>query len=226
MGYPINVKFLTLTEGTIDNSTHNITIATGGKITKVNGNATSPIAAGLPGMPTNVIATAGNAKASVAFTIPEGDGGLDILDYTVVASPGGLTATGTESPIEITGLTNGVAYTFKVFAQNGLGEGDESQVSNQVTPQLNSAIKSVSQTNAPIFNLNNGIVTVKYQSDAFGKATFKLTNINGQEIMNKSIQSNSGINTVSIAVGNLQAGIYIVSLSDGTSTLTDKIIKQ
>jgi hypothetical protein len=113
-----------------------------------------------------------------------------------------------------------------VFAQNGLGEGDESQVSNQVTPQLNSAIQSVSQTNAPIFNLNNGIVTVKYQSDAFGKATIKLTNINGQEIMNKSIQSNSGINTVSIAVGNLQAGIYIVSLSDGTSTLTDKIIKQ
>ena len=226
LGYPISVKFLSLTEGTIDNSTHNITIATGGKITKVNGNATSPIAAGLPGMPTNVIATAGNAKASVAFTIPEGDGGLDILDYTVVASPGGLTATGTESPIEITGLTNGVAYTFKVFAQNGLGEGDESQVSNQVTPQLNSAIKSVSQTNAPIFNLNNGIVTVKYQSDAFGKATFKLTNINGQEIMNKSIQSISGNNTLSIAVGNLQAGIYIVSLSDGVNTLTDKIIKQ
>jgi len=226
LGYPISVKFLTLTEGTIDNSTNNITIATGGKITKVNGNATSPIAAGLPGMPTNVVATAGNAKASVAFSIPEGDGGLDILDYTVVASPGGLTATGTSSPIEITGLTNGVKYTFKVYATNGLGESENSQVSNEVTPLLNSAIQSVSQANTPIFNLNNGIITLKYQSDAFSKANFKLMNINGQEIMNKSIQTVSGINTLSIAVGNLQSGVYIVSLSDGANTLVDKLIKR
>ena len=226
LGYPLTVKKLTLKAGTIDNSTNNITIATAGKIITLNGNATSPIAAGLPGSPTSVVATAGNAKASVAFTIPDGDGGLEILDYTVVASPGELTATGIGSPIEITGLTNGVAYTFKVFAQNGLGEGENSQASNQITPQLNSAIQSVSQANAPVFNLTNGIVTVKYQSDAFNSASFKLMNINGQEIMNKSIQSVSGTNTVSIAVGNLQAGIYIASLTDGANTLVDKLIKK
>jgi predicted phage gp36 major capsid-like protein len=43
--------------------------------------------------------------------------------------------------------------------------------------------------------------------------------------MNKTIQSVSGTNTIMIAVGDLRAGIYIVSLSDGAKTLVDKLIK-
>jgi len=50
--------------------------------------------------------------------------------------------------------------------------------------------------------------------------------LNGQEIMNKTIQSVSGTNTVMIAVGDLQTGIYIVRLSDGAKTIVDKLIKK
>jgi len=41
---------------------------------------------------------------------------------------------GTASPITVTGLTNGTAYTFTVTATNSIGEGDPSAASNSVTP--------------------------------------------------------------------------------------------
>ncbi|EER59533.1 hypothetical protein AcdelDRAFT_2882, partial [Acidovorax delafieldii 2AN] len=69
--------------------------------------ATVVIPAAVPGAPTGVTATPGNAQASVAFTAPSSDGGSTILDYTVTSSPGGFTATGAASPLIVTGLTNG-----------------------------------------------------------------------------------------------------------------------
>ncbi len=47
---------------------------------------------------------------------------------------GGQTATGTASPITVTGLTNGDSYTFTVTATNGIGTGPASAASNAVTP--------------------------------------------------------------------------------------------
>jgi len=40
----------------------------------------------------------------VAFTAPVSDGGSAITGYTVTSSPGGITATGTASPLTVTGL--------------------------------------------------------------------------------------------------------------------------
>ena len=47
-------------------------------------------------------------------------GGSAVIDYKVTSLPGGITATGTSSPITITGLTNGTPYTFTVQAANGI----------------------------------------------------------------------------------------------------------
>jgi hypothetical protein len=71
-----------------------------------------------PDAPTIGTATAGDASASVTFTVPVSDGGSPITGYTVTANDttnagrGGETATGTESPITMTGLTNGDSYAF------------------------------------------------------------------------------------------------------------------
>ena len=88
----------------------------------------------VPGAPTGASATAGDTSASVAFTAPASNGGSPITFYTVTSSPGGVTGTGSRSPIILNGLTNGVAYTFIVEAANAAGTGAPSTASNAITP--------------------------------------------------------------------------------------------
>lgn len=94
-----------------------------------------PSAPTVPGAPTSVSATAGNAQATVSFTAPASDGGSSITGYTVTSSPGSITASGSSSPIVVTGLTNGTPYTFTVQAVNIVGAGTASDPSGSVTPQ-------------------------------------------------------------------------------------------
>ena len=96
-----------------------------------NVNAALPVTA--PGAPTGVAAVAGNAQATITFTGPTLNGGSPITDYTVTSSPGGMTATGTSSPIVVSGLVNGTSYTFTVTAANSAGTGIASAASNNVT---------------------------------------------------------------------------------------------
>lgn len=93
-----------------------------------------------PSAPTSVSASAGNSQATVSFTAPTDTGGGTISGYRVTSSPSGITATGSSYPITISGLTNGVAYTFTVAAQNEAGYGSESSPSNSVTPNSSIAV--------------------------------------------------------------------------------------
>ena len=90
----------------------------------------------VPGAPTIGIATAitNSTTATVAFTAPASNGGATITRYTVTSSPGGITSTGTSSPITVIGLTAGTAYTFTVSATNSVGAGSLSSASNSITP--------------------------------------------------------------------------------------------
>jgi hypothetical protein len=99
----------------------------------VPSNSVTPF--GTPGAPTGVAAAPGDGYALVSFTPPAATGGVPIAYYTVTASPGGQIANGSESPIRIDGLTNGVAYTFTVTATNaGPATGPPSSPSAEVTP--------------------------------------------------------------------------------------------
>lgn len=108
-----------------------------------NGPESAPVTvfpATVPGAPTNVTATnatsaaAATGTVNVSFTPPASDGGGGIQSYTVVSSPGGITVTGSGSPIQVTGLTIGTSYTFTVYATNSFGNGPASDPSNAVTP--------------------------------------------------------------------------------------------
>ncbi len=70
----------------------------------------------------------GNSQAAVTFTAGA-NGGSPITGFTVTSSPGGVTKTGASSPITVTGLTNGVSYTFTVKATNAIGTGPASAAS-------------------------------------------------------------------------------------------------
>ena len=74
-------------------------------------------AGSLPGVPTIGTATAGNTQATVAFTAPTYTGKGGVVTYRAVSSPGSIEATSTSSPITVTGLSNGTAYTFTVRAE-------------------------------------------------------------------------------------------------------------
>ncbi len=89
--------------------------------------------ASVPYAPNIVSVVPGDGQATVSFNIPS-DNGSPIQFYTVVASPGGMTAHGlTSDPITVVGLTNGTAYSFKVMATNWLGTGP-GKTSDRVTP--------------------------------------------------------------------------------------------
>jgi len=86
---------------------------------------TPPATVSTPGAPTGVTATVGNATLTIAFTAPSSNGGATITGYTVTCTAGAnsKTATGSASPISVTGLTNGTNYSCSVTATNSAGTG-------------------------------------------------------------------------------------------------------
>lgn len=90
-----------------------------------------------------------NGRADVTFTAPTYNGRSAITSYTVTSSPGGFTGTGASSPISVTGLQSGTAYTFTVTATNAIGTSAASSASNSITattipqtPTITSATRS------------------------------------------------------------------------------------
>jgi YVTN family beta-propeller protein len=86
-----------------------------------------------PGAPSNVSASGQDGGATVSFTA-SADGGFAVTSYTVTSTPGGITASGSTSPIHVSGLSNGTAYTFTMRATNANGASPLSSTSNQITP--------------------------------------------------------------------------------------------
>lgn len=79
-----------------------------------------------PAAPRIVRVIPGANSVTVEFTPPANDGGAPITSYTVTSLPDGITATGTGSPITVTGLTKTTPYTFTVRATNIAGTGPAS----------------------------------------------------------------------------------------------------
>ena len=89
-----------------------------------------------PGTPTSVVASAGNAQASITWSPPASSGSFPVTSYRVTASPGGQSCLTVSTSCTISGLTNGTTYTFSVAALNGAGWGTAG-TSDPVTPSAN-----------------------------------------------------------------------------------------
>ena len=119
------------------NSTATITTTRTGY---VGGSATvTPLT--VPGSPTAVVATSGNASLAVTWTAPASNGGSNITDYVVkYSSNSGSTWTTFADPVStalscnVTGLINGTAYVIQVIAKNTVGSSLPSANSATVTP--------------------------------------------------------------------------------------------
>jgi mono/diheme cytochrome c family protein len=91
-----------------------------------------------PGAPSIGTATPGNGQATISFTPPANSGGSPITGYTVTCNPGGFNASGPDSPLTVTGLSNGTPYACSVQATNAVGTGSASASAN-VTPGISGA---------------------------------------------------------------------------------------
>ena len=99
----------------------------------------------VPGAPTNLQATVGNALVELSWTAPSDNGGAAITGYTVQQSvDSGTTWTASAFTVfgtteTVTGLTNGEQYSFRVLAVNSIGISDPSNVVT-VTPTVQQTI--------------------------------------------------------------------------------------
>ena len=87
----------------------------------------------VPQAPTINSATYGFEKVSVAFTA-NATGGKAISSYSVTSNPGSSVVSGASSPLTISSLTGGTAYTFTATATNDNGTSAASTASSSATP--------------------------------------------------------------------------------------------
>jgi hypothetical protein len=124
-----------------------------------------------PGSPTDVGVAPGDTAgtAVVSFTAPASSDSSAITSYTVTANPGGITATGTSSPLTLTGLTPATAYTYSVVATNGDGS------SSPATTGLLRFYSIVETFHEPMTQPNDTIFTGTFTFDVTHKAVSNLT---------------------------------------------------
>ncbi len=103
----------------------------------------------VPGKPTGVTAVKGDGSATVSWSAPAFNGGATISHYAVTSNPtsAGCATTGATT-CQVTGLTNGTPYTFRVSAANIVGSGEPSDPSAAVPPA--SSMPAGSSTFVPL----------------------------------------------------------------------------
>ena len=95
----------------------------------------------IPGSPTNVTGQSGNASIGLSWIAPENNGNSIIINYKIeysINDGNTWTTLSKESSkllsYNITGLTNGLSYIFRVSAINAVGTSNPSQVSASIVP--------------------------------------------------------------------------------------------
>jgi hypothetical protein len=93
--------------------------------------------------PTFRTLTPGNGTATIVLNAPTALGGNVITGYTVVGTPGNITATSSTTTVAVSGLTNGTAYTFIAVANTDGIDSRASARSAAVTPRTVPSVPSI-----------------------------------------------------------------------------------
>ena len=156
----------------------------------------------LPSAPTAVTATAGDRTATISFT-PGANGGSAITNYQYQLGAGAWTALNpvdAASPVNITGLTNGTAYSIKIRAVSAAGPGTES-LPVTVTPLVPSAAPT-----SLVATPGDGSVSIAFVAGAAGTSA----------ITNYQYQIGTGAWTA-LSPADTSSPITISGLTNGTS---------
>jgi len=191
--------------GLSSNTSYTFTItATNANGTSLSSSESSSVTATtVPQAPTIGTVTApavGVFSASVPFTA-NATGGKAITSYIVASSPSNLTGTGASSPITVSGLAQGIAYTYSVAAINANGTSSYSSASNSTTTSIMNLVDT--------FNRGNGALGTA--SDGLGIWSVQRGNFSVDSSMAYSSDTNNSIATAPLSsstISNAQADMY------------------
>ena len=127
----------------------------------------------VPDAPTIGDATAGDAQVSVTFTAPSDVGNDDITAYGASATDGTnvIGATGSSSPVTVTGLSNGTSYTAQVWAINDYGNGPLSVATSSFSPAAPVGIWSGGDTGPHVNTIDYVVIASTGTAQDFGDQT-------------------------------------------------------
>jgi len=198
-----------------------------------------PLGISLPGVPSAVGATAGDAQAAVSWTLPQSVNG--ITSYTVTARINGIaTAISTTVPAPppgsssgsavVSGLSNGTAYTFTVHATNAAGNGFESAASLPVTPLITNVPNTTIVVNGPS-GVPAAPAQITYGIVVTNASLFPIQNVSVNNILSSvdgafiiSIQPDAGTCSA-VGAGVTQTICTVASMAPG-QTLNISVVAQ
>ena len=180
--------------------------------------AATPLAP--PGAVSAVTGVSGDGRVALSWTAGS-TGGSPVTNYTVWYSSGGAytlfpTATSTATSATVTGLTNGTAYTFEVYAWNIRGTGPASAPSPSVTPE------GPSITSAPLRAGEVGIPYSATPTESGGTGPFTWSVASGSLPTGLSLNASTGAVTGTPTVaGQPSFGLEVTDAVSGTATQSE-----
>jgi hypothetical protein len=157
----------------------------------------------VPAAPTIGTITPGDGQLGVAFTAGS-DGGSAITDYKwSVDGTNYTTRSGTSSPIVITGLTNGTAYTVRIRAVNAIGDGTVATAGSTATPRTTPAAPTITGITP-----GNNQLSVAFTAPSSN---------GGASITNYEYSINGGTDWVTPSPAVTTSPLLITGLTNGTT---------
>ena len=157
----------------------------------------------LPGAPTNVTGVAGNTQVTVSWSASSFIQ-FPVTSYVVTANS--IVTTTTLTSVIVTGLTNGIGYTFTVVAINDIGQSPASVASASVTP-----VAPLTVPGAP-----TGVVGVVIGSGSVTVTWVAPTSTGGTSITGYSVTPSPTPATSPISASLLDFTYTFTNLTNGT----------
>lgn len=157
-----------------------------------------------------------NKSISLSWDAPAANG-TPVLDYRVTARPGGKTTVCPTTSCEITGLTNGTAYSFTVAARNEVGYSAESAWSSEITPDILPEAPSAPTTEFGDRQMKVNWTAPANEGSAIVRYTLEISpGIGGEGVTERSV------NGTSTTIAGLKNGTaYTVRVRAINSALTE-----